>query len=407
MYRNNGDGSFTDVAGRAGVIGGGWSAGAAFADYDADGHLDLVVSRYVEWDFAIDILCGQRKPGHRAYCHPDQFQPVTHLLYRNNGDGAFRDVSADSGFAASPGKGLGVAIADFDSDGRIDILIANDSFPQQLFRNKGGGKLEEVALESGAAYDIDGKTFAGMGVDFADYDNDGWPDIFINALANQRYAIFRNTKGSFDYVSTETGVGALSMVHSGWGAKLVDYDNDGWKDLFVAQGHVMDNIELTQPHVKYLEPPLLARNSKGRFVNVSAQSGEPFKVPMAARGVAFGDLNNDGFQDVVVNSNNRPAILLRNGGGNGNHWLLVETAGTRSSRDGIGAKIRVVTASGLSLHAMVSPAGSYLSSNDKRMHFGLGQDRTARLLEITWPSGQVQKLENVQADQILKIREAP
>jgi len=407
LYRNNGDGSFTDVTGKAGVAGGGWSAGAAFFDYDADAHLDLVVSRYVEWDFALDIWCGQRKPGHRAYCHPDQFQPAAHLLYHNNGDGTFSDVSKASGFTASPGKGLGVAIEDFDQDGHVDVLIANDSFPQQLFRNLGGGKFQEVALERGAAYDIDGKTFAGMGADFSDYDNDGWPDIFINALANQRYAIYHNAKGNFDYVSTETGVGALSMVHSGWGTKFVDYDNDGWKDLFVAQGHVMDNIELTQPHVKYLEPLLLARNVKGRFENVSDRSGDPFHVRLAARGVAFGDIDNDGFQDVVINCNNRPALVLRNNGGNGNHWLLLEAIGSKSNRDGIGAKVRVVTASGLSLYAMVSPAGSYLSSNDKRVHFGLGQDPFARLVEITWPSGRVQKLENVKADQALKVKETP
>lgn len=405
LYRNNGDGTFTDVTDKAGVGASGWSVGAVFVDYDKDGHLDLFVARYLDWDFSKNIYCGERKPGYRAYCHPDQFEPIRHLLYRNNGDGTFTDVSRPTGIAAHPGKGLGVAIGDFDRDGWTDIFVANDSFPQQLFRNKGDGTFEETALLLGVAYDEDGRTFAGMGVDFADYDNDGWPDVFVNALANQKYALFRNSKGAFEYVSGPSGVAGITMLHSGWGARFLDYDNDGWKDLLVGQGHVMDNIELTQPNIRYLEPLLLMRNRGGKFEDVSRHAGAPFQIPLAARGIGFGDLNNDGFLDLVINCNDRPALVLRNDGGNGNHWLLVKLIGTRSNRDGIGARLRLVSESGLEQHAMVTTASSYLSASDKRVHFGLGRDARIRLLEIRWPSGLVQKLEDVTADRILAVRE--
>ena len=226
LYRNNGDGTFTDVTAQAGVAGGGWSAGALFIDYDRDGRLDLIVTRYATWDFSMNIFCGERKPLRRDYCHPDQFQPTTHLVYHNEGNGRFKDVSAQSGIGGHPGKGLGIAMEDFDGDGWPDVFIANDAAPQQLFRNKHDGTFEEVALAKGVAYDADGRAFSGMGTDFADYDNDGWPDIFANALARQRYAIFRNRQGAFDYASDSTGVGAASIQHSGWGAKFVDFDND-------------------------------------------------------------------------------------------------------------------------------------------------------------------------------------
>ena len=254
LYRNLGDGTFEDVSEAAGVAGGGWSAGAGFLDYDRDGHLDLFVSRYVEWSFAENPWCGERKPGHRSYCHPKHFAPIPHLLYRNNGDGTFGDAGEEAGLSAAPGKGLGIAFNDYDRDGWIDVLVANDSFPQQLFRNLDGRGFEEVALLSGMAYDENGRTFAGMGADFADYNNDGSPDVFINALAHQRYALFRNEGDLFEYVSGPTGVSGITSMHSGWGTKFLDYDNDGMKDIFVAQGHVMDNIELTQPDLTYEEP---------------------------------------------------------------------------------------------------------------------------------------------------------
>jgi enediyne biosynthesis protein E4 len=405
LYHNNGDGTFTDVTEAAGIRGGGWSAGAIFVDYDKDGLLDLAVSRYLEWDFSMDIYCGLRRPGGRMYCHPDQFHPVSHLLFHNEGHGRFKDVSGASGIAAHKGKGLGVAIEDFDRDGWPDLLVANDSMPQQLFHNKGNGTFEEVGMETGMAYDSDGNTFAGMGAEFADYDNDGWPDIFVNALGTQRYALFRNLKGVFDYVSDSTGVGAASMLHSGWGTKFVDFYNDGWKDLFVAQGHVMDNVELTQPNLRYREAPLLLRNRKGKFTDVTAETGAALRSEMSARGVAFGDLNNDGSIDMAINVNNGPAVIIENRGGSGNHWLTIDTIGTISNRDGIGTAVRVETESGPVLYAMASAGSSYLSSNDKRAHFGLGVSREAKLVELRWPSGRVQRLEHVAADRILHVRE--
>ena len=406
LYRNNGDGTFTDVTAKAGVGGGGWSAGACFLDYDRDGKLDLVVARYVEWDFPRNIWCGDKTAGRRSYCHPDHFEPTTHLLYHNEGDGTFRDVSKASGIGGAPGKGLGVAFHDFDRDGWPDILIANDSFPQQLFRNRHDGTFEEVGLPAGIAYDEQGQTFAGMGVDFEDYDNDGWPDAFINALSYQKYSLYHNNHGTFEYVSGPSGVARATVLHSGWGTKLVDYDNDGWKDLFVGQGHSMDTIQLTQPSLRYLEPLLLMRNLGGRFEDVSERSGEAFRTAWAARGAAFGDLDNDGSVDVVVNSNDQRALVLRNQGGNHNHWLLVALTGAASNRDGIGAQLRLVLESGLTQHAIVSTAGSYLSASDRRVHFGLGQEKRVKLLEIFWPSGTVQRLENLAADQILNVRES-
>jgi hypothetical protein len=404
LYRNNGDGTFEDATAQAGVAGGGWSTGAMFVDYDADGFLDLAVARYLDWDFTTNRWCGERKEGYRAYCHPNEFGPVTHLLFHNNGDGTFADVSRSSGFGRHPGKGLGVAFNDFDRDGRPDIFVANDSFPQQLFRNLGDGAFEEKALVVGVGFDEDGRTFAGMGIDFVDYDNDGWPDVFVNALARQKYALYRNHGGIFDYVSGPTGVASATQTHSGWGTKLIDYDNDGWKDIFVAQGHVMDNVALTQPDVRYREPFLLMRNIQGTFTDVSKQGGPDFQVERAARGAAFGDLNNDGFVDIVVNCNAEPAVILRNMG-NGNHWLMIDTVGTVSNRDGIGAQIRLVAESGAEQFGLVSTAGSYLSASDKRVHFGLGAETKAKLVEITWPSGVVQRIENVSANQMLIVTE--
>ncbi|HEX4489381.1 MAG TPA: CRTAC1 family protein [Terriglobales bacterium] len=406
LYHNNGDGTFTDVSIKAGVAGSGWCAGACFVDYDRDGRLDLVVTRYLEWDFALNVFCGLHKPGYRDYCHPDQFKPSTHLVYHNNGDGTFTDVSRQCGIGAAPGKGLGIAINDFDQDGWPDIFVANDSFPEQLFRNNRNGTFSEMGLSSGLAYDQNGKVFAGMGTDFADYDNDGWPDIFVNALANQKYAFFHNGKGSFEDVTDRSGIGGITMQHSGWGAKLMDYDNDGWRDLFVAQGHVMDNIELTDPGLHYREPVLLLKNMRdGQFKNVSSESGPVFQVPLSARGAAFGDLNNDGSIDIAINCNNGQAVLLRNQNNNGNAWLLVNLVGSKSNRDGIGAKLRLVSEDGSQQFAFASTAGSYISASDKRVHFGLGKCRKVKLLEITWPSGTVQRIEWVEANQILTVRE--
>jgi hypothetical protein len=361
----------------------------------------------MQWDFEKNLWCGPREPGYRGYCHPESFKKETHLVFHNNGDGTFTDVSKECGIGTAPGYGLGIAFNDYDRDGWPDILVANDNVPEQLFHNLRNGKFEEVALREGLAYDEDGRTFSGMGADFDDYDNDGWPDVVVGALANEKYALFKNRKGAFEYASGPSGLARISSLHSGWGLKLIDYDNDGWKDLFVAQSHVMDNISLSSPSLKYMEPMLLLKNNKGRFEDVSSSSGEALGVPRASRGVAFGDLDNDGFPDVVVNCLNGPAVILGNSGGNGNHWLLVNTVGTSSNRDGIGARIRVVGESGFEQYGIVTTAGSYQSANDKRVHFGLGQDKRAKLVEILWPSGIEQRIEDVAADQLLTVKEPP
>jgi hypothetical protein len=404
LYHNNGDGTFTDVTKKAGVGGTGWCTGACFVDYDRDGRLDLIVSRYVEWDYSSNIYCGEHKPGYRAYCHPDQFHAISNLVFHNNGDGTFTDVSKQCGIARSPGKGLGIAIHDFDGDGWPDIFVANDSMPEQLFRNKHDGTFEEVALASGLAYDEMGHVFAGMGLDFGDYENSGWPGVFVNALANQKYKLFRNERGKFEDVTDSIGLGVLTIAHSGWGAKWMDFDNDGWLDLFVAQGHVMDNIEITEPRLRYRESPLLLKNEGRHFRDVSAQGGPAFGNPIAARGAAFGDLNNDGLVDVAINCNNGPPLILRNRANTSSHWLSLNLIGSVSNRDAIGAKIRLVC-DGVQQTRFVSTAGSYISASDKRAHFGLGTSRKIQYIEITWPSGTVQRLESVLADQILTVHE--
>jgi hypothetical protein len=405
LYRNNGDGTFSDVTAAAGVGGTGWHTSACFVDYDRDGWLDLLVARYMEWDFAKNPYCGDHKPGGRVYCHPNQFKPTSSLLYHNNRDGTFTDVSKESGIAGATGYGLGVAFNDFDRDGWPDLLIANDNSSQQLFRNLGNGRFEENALAAGLAYDENGRTFSGMGVDFADYDNDGWPDVLISDLANERYAVFQNKNGAFNYVTGPSGLGAISATHSGWGLKFFDYDNDGWKDVFIAQGHVMDNVQKSYPGLRYEEPAVMIRNNRGRFEDVSAQSGEPFRQAIAGRGAAFGDIDNDGQIEIAVNVLNGRAMILKNTANSVNHWLQIDTVGSASNRDGIGAKIRLISTSGQQQFGYVSTAGSYLSASDKRVHFGLGADTTAALIEIVWPSGIKQKLENVQGDRILTVKE--
>ncbi len=401
LYRNNGNGTFTDVTAATGVAASGWSVSAAFLDYDRDGWLDLFVSRYVEWDFSRDIWCGERKPGLRAYCHPDQFPATTHQLFRNGGDGRFRDVSKASGIAAHPGKGLGVAVADIDRDGWPDLVVANDHQPQQLFRNRQNGTFAEEAAERGIAFDEDGKTFAGMGVDAADFDQDGWPDIVINALANERYALFRNQQGQFDYATQASGLGRASLLHSGWGMKLADFDNDGWRDLLVAQGHVMDNIERTQPQLRYREPILLLGNQRGRFVE--RDGGQDLARSRAARGAAFGDVDNDGAIDFAVNSNAEPAAVFRNR--TGGHWLTVSLRGTRSNRDGIGAAVAVTLPDGAKRYGYSSAASSYASSNDRRVHFGLGEAPRVTEMAIVWPSGVTQTLRDVAVNRVLVVEE--
>jgi hypothetical protein len=395
LYHNEGNGRFRDVTESAGVSAGGWSTGAVFVDYDRDGRLDLFVARYLAWDFA-DVWCGAQKPGYRSYCHPDRFSPATHVLFHNEGGGVFRDVSKSSGLFAHPGKGLGVAIDDFDGDGWPDIAVANDSFPQQLFHNRRDGTFEEVGVEKGIAYDEDGRVFAGMGIDFADYDEDGRPDLFINALSDQRYWLFRNRADGFEAVSGPTGIAAITRRSAGWGTKFVDWDGDGRPDLLVGQGHVMDNIELTQPGLNYRQPLLLLRNLGGRFESAPISPDQP----LAARGMAIADLNGDGTPDAAISCNDAPAVLVINPRSGTNHWLAIDLTGTVSNRDGIGAVIVVTTASGRKLRAFVSTAGSYLSASEKRARFGLGAEDHAASIEVLWPSGVRQTIRNASADRV-------
>jgi enediyne biosynthesis protein E4 len=390
LYHNNGNGTFTDVTQKAGVAANGWSVSAGFLDYDNDGKLDLFVTRYMEWDTKHSKSCARQ-----TYCPPGEFPPTTNVLYHNRGDGTFEDISERSGIAAKKGRALGVAFNDYDNDGFTDIFVANDGMEQFLFHNNKNGTFTEKALDAGVALTDDGKPISGMGVDFRDYDNDGRPDIVVTDLAKQVYALYHNDgNGSFSYRSLETGLGTLSAGSSGWGMRLEDFNNDGWKDLFVAQSHVMDNVEQIDPSLHYLEPPLLALNRNGRFERSDAGTN----LAVAGRGAAFGDLNNDGWIDVVMTVLGGRPMVFRNRGGS-EHWLTLSLRGTRSNRDGFGAQIRV---NGQTQYATSS--GSYLSASDKRVHFGLGDSNTVNV-EICWPSGARQTLSNIRANQFLEVKE--
>ena len=403
LYHNNGNCTFTDVTEAAGIGGSGWSTSATWVDLDNDGLLDLVVDRYVQWDWE-EVWCGEHREGYRAYCHPDVFQPISMLVYHNDGNGHFTEVSHKLGLD-KPAKALGIAIADYDRDGRIDLFTANDSAPEFLFHQKSDGRFEEVGLESEVAVNADGQTYAGMGVDFADYDNDGWPDIVVTDLANQKYASYRNQgDGAFDYASIQNGIGAITLLHSGWSVRFIDYDNDGWKDLLIAQGHDLDTVEKTSPNLHYREPMMLLRNTGKKFVDISLISGDVFKDPWVGRGMAIGDLDNDGRIDAVVTTNGGPAHILRNETTTANHWITLHLTGHKSNRDGIGAVVKLTTKQG-SQWVTATTSSGYLSASDPRVHFGLGNSQAADTIEIRWPSGIVQTLTNVKGDRQIQVDE--
>lgn len=403
LYHNNGNCTFTDVTRQAGVGGAGWSSSAAWVDLDNDGRLDLVVDRYVTWDWN-DVWCGEHRPGYRGICHPDVFPPITMLVYHNNGDGTFTEIGKQIGLGL-PAKALGIAIADYDRDGRVDVFVANDSMPEFLFHQKPDGTFEEVGLESGVAVNAEGQTYAGMGVDFADYDNDGWPDLVVTDLALQIYPLYHNSHdGTFEYTSLQSGLTAASQLHSGWSLRFLDYDNDGWKDLLIAQGHDMDNIQRVSPMLHYREPMMLLRNTGKKFVDVSPISGDIFHDAWVGRGMAIGDINNDGLIDAVVSTNGGPAHVLLNETTTENHWLTLKLVGHESNRDGIGAVVKVTTAAG-SQWVTVTTASGYLSSSDPRAHFGLGKSAVVETVEIRWPSGIVQTLKNLKGDRQIQVDE--
>jgi hypothetical protein len=407
LYRNNGDGTFSDVTASSKLNAQGFLTSAGFLDYDHDGNLDLFVCRYMQWSFASNIYCGNKGEGGRSYCHPDNFKPISNLLFRNNGDGTFTDATLSSKVGESAGKGLGLAFADFNNDGLIDINVANDSYQQFLFKNLGKGVFEEMGVLAGTGYTEDGKSFAGMGTDFADIDDDGFPDIVTTALSNESYAYFHNNGDeSFTYATLISSLGELTRLLAGWGMRIFDYDNDGSKDLFLANSHVMDNIEKTQPHLRYLQKPLLLKRNGKKFQDVSPASGEVFQQVWASRGASFGDLDNDGDIDIVVSNCNGPAYVIRNDGGSRNHWIGLELQGKKSNRDGIGTRIKLVLGNGKTQYSLATTTASYLSAIDRRVLFGLGTETKIKELEILWPSGLKQSVSNPEIDQYLKILES-
>jgi hypothetical protein len=402
LYHNNGNGAFTDVTEQSGI--GGKPAetisiGAAWFDYDNDGLLDLIVANYTLWTPQKDKRCSAA--GIEYYCDPRLFyQAVPHRLYHNLGHGKFEDVSEKSGIASAPGKGMGISIADFNDDGWQDVFIANDTEPNSLFLNKGDGTFEDVGLRLGVAYDDSAKAVSSMGSDAKDYDNDGRVDIFYNNLMGQIWALFQNRGDFFRYVSPQVKMTRLSAPFSGWSAGFVDYNNDGWKDLYSANGDV-DNIK---PNAR--QHDTMFENLDGKqFEDVSGEMGKDFLRVGYQRGSAFGDLNNDGSQDIVVTSLNEPPRILINSADSGNHWLVLELIGRYSNRDAIGAKVKLTTGSGRVLYNHVSTSVGFISSSDKRVHFGLGSEQQIRSLEIRWPRGAIQQIPNVAADRFLKFEE--
>jgi hypothetical protein len=415
LFHNNGDGTFTDVTEKAGVggivpkLGKAWSVAAGWFDYNNDGLLDLFVVNYLNYNIKTATHCVQQ--GLPAYCSPVDFLGTPNILYRNNGDGTFTDVSEQSHISQYVGKGMGLAFADYDDDGFTDIFVSNDTFENYLFHNNGDGTFTNVALQAGVAYNAFGKAIAGMGADFRDVDNDGRPDIFETAMFGEAFPLYKNLgDGQFRDVTAPSGLSALTSRSTAWGAGIFDFDNDGNKDLFTANADILDNaMELA--HRPFAEPNRVFRN-KGNlaFEDVSSKAGGAFSVPAAHRGAAFGDLNNDGKIDVVVAVLNGPPEIWMNrsntqNGSNRNHWIILKLVGVKSNRDGLGTKVKITTSLGAQYNEATT-AVSYNSSSDKRVHFGLGSASVVENIELTWPSGVKQVLRNVRADQILTVTES-
>jgi len=410
LYHNNGDGTFTDITEQAGVSGVDsngrklWSVGAAWFDYDNDGLLDLFVTNYLDWSFRTSRVCGD--DGKRLSCSPSLYSGLPNLLYRNNGDGTFTEVSRQTGIAEHIGKGMSVAVADFDDDGFMDVFVSNDQARNFLLKNVEGQRFTEIGVEAGVAYSEDGLPLSSMGVDFRDLNDDGRPDLIVTALGGETFPLYLNAgHGLFESSTYLSGLGFQTLRMSGWGVGSYDFDNDGHKDLFTANSHVSENAD-SYGRDRYRQANALFRNlGNGRFENVTAQAGSALQSAAAHRGCAFGDLNNDGRIDVVVSVIGEPAKVLYNVCTPENHWILIQLQGTKSNRDGIGAKIKIISDSGQVQHNHVTTAVGYASASDKRVHFGLGAARRIREIEIRWPSGHSQTLRDIAADQILMVKE--
>jgi len=427
LYHNNGNGTFTDVSEKAGVTGSSdrWGAGCCFLDYDRDGHLDLFVANYVSYDPA-----RAPKPGEAMYClyndipvpcGPQGFTGGTNILYRNRGDGTFVDVSEESGITRPRGAssmvfvgrnwqptgsyGMGAAAADFDNDGWPDIYVASDTAPSLLYRNNHDGTFREIAVPAGCAFDENGVAMSGMGVGLGDFDGDGWMDIVRTNFSEQVTTLYRNYgNGAFEDASIKAGLG-VNRKYVGFGVGFLDFDNDGWKDLFLANGHVYSQIAGRKIHLTYKEPKVLYRNlGNGRFEDVSAKAGPAIKAENLGRGCAFGDFDNDGDVDVIINNLDGPPTLLRNDGGNRNNWIMIKCVGVKSNRSAIGARVRITTGARSQIDEVMS-GSSYYSQNDFRLHFGLGSATKVDSVEIAWPSGLKESFKSLASNHLYVIQE--
>ena len=402
LYRSLGNGKFEDITQQAGIKSDKWSVAAAWLDYDNDGWLDLFVVNYAKFSINDDRFCGDRERNIRAYCHPMYFEGLTNTLYRNRRDGTFEDVTEKSGIGGYIGRGMGISTADYDNDGFMDVYVTNDNQANFLFHNRGDGTFEDVSLEAGVALTSNGVALASMGTDFRDYDSNGLPDIFFTALAGETFPLFRNLGGGmFEDATYSSHLGPTASLRSGWGNGFFDLNNDGWKDLFTANSDASDTIDLTSKSTHYRQPnSVFANLGDGTFKDVSAEVGEDFQASGPHRGCAFADFDNDGKIDIVVSALGAPAELWQNVSPADNHWLMIKLIGSRSNRDGIGARIKI----GDQYNHMTTSVG-YASSSAQGVHFGMGNLEKADRIEIRWPSGIVQALKDVRTNQFLTVRE--